>query len=193
MLISSISDSVSQTNPIDIFPWDDNFNTGLAKVDEQHRRLVQLLNAIASHIAFRSDIPQLNEIFDELSDYAIYHFQTEEAIWHEFFDDDISKVEHRNTHASFVEQVARLKDCQVSKSKSQIVEGALDFLVRWLASHILESDRYMAYTVLAMKDGLTLNEAKLRAKEQMGGTNRCYLNDLLHTFRQYVTLDAGAC
>ena len=179
MLISSISDSVSQSNPIDIFPWDDNFNTGLAKVDEQHRRLVQLLNAIASHIAFRSDIPQLNEIFDELSDYAIYHFQTEEAIWHEFFDDDISKVEHRNAHASFVEQVARLKDCQVSKSKSQIVEGALDFLVRWLASHILESDRYMAYTVLAMKDGLTLNEAKLRAKEQMGGTTRTLIDVIL--------------
>ncbi len=179
MLTSSISDSVSQSNPIDIFPWDDNFNTGLAKVDEQHRRLVQLLNAIASHIAFRSDIPQLNEIFDELSDYAIYHFQTEEAIWHEFFDDDISKVEHRNAHASFVEQVARLKDCQVSKSKSQIVEGALDFLVRWLASHILESDRYMAYTVLAMKDGLTLNEAKLRAKEQMGGTTRTLIDVIL--------------
>lgn len=182
MLTSSISDSVSQTNSIDIFPWDDNFKTGLAKVDEQHRRLVQLLNVIASHVAFRSDIPQLNEIFDELSDYAVYHFQTEEAIWHEFFDDDISKVEHRNTHASFVEQVARLKEGQVSKSKSQIVEGALDFLVRWLASHILESDRYMAYTVLAMKDGLTLNEAKLRAKEQMGGTTRTLIDIILSIY-----------
>jgi hemerythrin-like metal-binding protein len=84
MLISSISDPVSQTNSIDIFPWDDNFNTGLAKVDEQHRRLVQLLNLLASHVAFRSDIPQWNEIFDELSDYAVYHLQTEETIWHEF-------------------------------------------------------------------------------------------------------------
>ncbi|MDD1643815.1 MAG: PAS domain S-box protein, partial [Methylococcaceae bacterium] len=188
MLISSISDPVSQTNSIDIFPWDDNFNTGLAKVDEQHRRLVQLLNVLASHVAFRSDIPQWNEIFDELSDYAVYHLQTEETIWHEFFVDDISEVKHRNSHASFIEEVERLKAGQASKPKSQVVEDALDFLVRWLASHILESDRYMAYTVLAMKEGMTLNEAKLHAQEQMGGATQTLVDIILSV---YSTLSAN--
>ncbi|OYV15157.1 MAG: hypothetical protein CG439_2926, partial [Methylococcaceae bacterium NSP1-2] len=188
MLISSISDSVSQTNLIEIFPWDDNFNTGLAKVDEQHRRLVQLLNVLASHVAFRSDIPQWNEIFDELSDYAVYHLQTEETIWHEFFVDDISEVKHRNSHASFIEEVERLKAGQASKPKSQVVEDALDFLVRWLASHILESDRYMAYTVLAMKEGMTLNEAKLHAQEQMGGATQTLVDIILSV---YSTLSAN--
>ena len=41
-------------NSIDIFPWDDNFNTGLPTVDEQHRKLVALLNALAGHVAFKS-------------------------------------------------------------------------------------------------------------------------------------------
>lgn len=51
---------------IDIFPWDDNFNTGLTEIDEQHRKLVQLLNALASHVAFRKDPEGLKAVFDEL-------------------------------------------------------------------------------------------------------------------------------
>jgi diguanylate cyclase (GGDEF)-like protein/PAS domain S-box-containing protein/hemerythrin-like metal-binding protein len=143
---------------------------------------VQLLNLLASHVAFRSDIPQWNEIFDELSDYAVYHLQTEETIWHEFFVDDISEVKHRNTHASFIEEVERLKAGQASKPKSRVVEDALDFLVRWLVSHILKSDRYMAYTVLAMKEGMTLNEAKLHAQEQMGSATQTLVNIILSIY-----------
>jgi PAS domain-containing protein len=33
--------------------------------------LVQLLNLLASHLAFRPDIPQLNVILDKLTDYTI--------------------------------------------------------------------------------------------------------------------------
>ncbi|MDD1611758.1 MAG: hemerythrin domain-containing protein, partial [Methylococcaceae bacterium] len=109
-------------NSIDIFPWDDNFNTGLVKVDEQNRRLVQLLNLLASHTAFSSNISQLEELFDELSDHAVYHFQTEETTWQDFFFDDISVVEHRSTHASFIEEIERLKVSQAAKPKSQVVE-----------------------------------------------------------------------
>ena len=28
----------------DIFTWDDNFNTGIPKIDEQHKKLVKLLS-----------------------------------------------------------------------------------------------------------------------------------------------------
>ena len=73
---------------IDIFPWDDNFDTGLPSIDAQHRKLVELLNKLASHVAFRSDPAQLGAVFDELSDYTVYHFETEEVIWHQYFAAD---------------------------------------------------------------------------------------------------------
>jgi diguanylate cyclase (GGDEF)-like protein/hemerythrin-like metal-binding protein/PAS domain S-box-containing protein len=189
MLTSSISDSALQANSIDIFPWDSNFNTGLAKVDEQHRRLVKLLNTLACYVAFRTDIPQLNTIFNELSEYAVYHFQTEEAIWREFLPDDVFEVEHRKAHASFIAEIERLKTGQSSKPKSQVIEDALEFLARWLAFHILESDRYMAYTVSAIKEGMPLNEAKLRAREQMGDSTRILINIILSI---YSTLSANS-
>jgi len=180
--------SSSHFTIIDIFPWDDNFNTGLATVDEQHRRLVQLLNLLAGYLAYRADAPLLKEVFAELSDYAVYHFQTEEAIWHEFFGDDPSEAEHRKAHSSFINEIERLKAKQVSKPSSQVYQDIVHFLARWLAAHILEADCYMAYTVLAMQEGKTLNEAKLYAQQQMQGAIRSLITIVLSV---YHTLSAN--
>lgn len=169
-------------NSIDIFPWDDNFNTGLPKVDEQHRKLVQLLNLLASHVAFQTAIEQLNDIFDELAAYTIYHFQTEEEIWKAYLGDDPVEVEHRATHARFVAEVARLKAELGLKPLAQLAEEALAFLARWLASHILETDRYMAYAVLAMQEGQSRDAAKRQAKEQMGGATRALIDIILSIY-----------
>ena len=169
-------------NTIDIFPWDNNFNTGLPTVDEQHRKLVQLLNKLASQIAFKTDATQLNLVLNALADYTVYHFQTEEALWHEHFADDPLESEHQAVHAHFVAEIARLKAELGVKPLAQLVEDALAFLARWLASHILETDRYMAYTLLAMQEGMSRDAAKQRAKEQMGGTTRTLIDIILTTY-----------
>jgi hemerythrin-like metal-binding protein len=119
-------------NLIDIFPWDDNFSTGLPTVDDQHRKLVQLLNSLASHVAFRSDVRELGLLFDELADYTVYHFETEEGIWHEFLKGDPLEQAHRSTHASFINEVVRFKVLLGSTAQHQLAEEALGFLARWL-------------------------------------------------------------
>lgn len=167
---------------IDIFPWDDNFNTGLLKVDEQHRKLVQLLNMLASHVAFKADDFQLSRLFDELAAYAVYHFETEEAIWRNFLADDPAELDHRVTHQSFVDEVSRLKAALGSTSEDRLAEEALGFLARWLASHILETDRYMAYAVLGMQKGMSRDLAKRQATEQMGGATRALIDIILSIY-----------
>ncbi|MDP3539190.1 MAG: bacteriohemerythrin [Azonexus sp.] len=169
-------------NSIDIFPWDDNFNTGLATVDEQHRKLVQLLNTLASHVAFHSDIPELDLLFDELANYTVYHFETEEGIWHQFLAGDPAESSHRATHISFVNEVVRFKAALGSTARHQLAEEALGFLARWLASHILETDRYMAYAVQALQEGLPRDAAKVRAKELMGGATRALIDIILSIY-----------
>jgi hemerythrin-like metal-binding protein len=167
---------------IDIFPWDDNFNTGLPNVDEQHRKLVDLLNLLASYVAFGADIPRLNAIFDELSAYAVYHFETEEAIWHRYLADDPEEVEHKQIHARFIETVQSLRAGQGSQSIAQTTEDALSFLVRWLVSHILQTDRRMAYVVHALQNGQTLDEARRSAEEKMGGATRAMIDIILSIY-----------
>jgi len=89
----------------EIFPWNDNFKTGIADIDEQHHRLVDLVNLLASHLTHMSDIPALNTIFTELSEYAVYHFRTEEDIWSQYFPGDELETEHKQSHQSFIETV----------------------------------------------------------------------------------------
>ena len=97
-------------NSIDIFPWNENFNTGITLIDEQHKMLVQLLNQLASHVAFQADIPTLSAIFDQLADYAVYHFQAEEMIWHEYLSEDPMEAKHKLVHNGFIQAVQNLKE-----------------------------------------------------------------------------------
>ena len=156
---------------IDIFPWDDNFNIGLKKVDEQHRKLVEILNRLATHIAYGSNEEDLSKIFDELASYTVYHFQTEEAIWHEYFPEDVLSLEHKKIHQKFVETVQSFKDEESSKPFAKLADEVIVFLAKWLASHILDSDRHLGYIVFAMQKGLTLEKAKIQAKEEMSNSS----------------------
>ncbi len=173
---------VRRVKSIDIFPWNENFNTGVAKIDEQHGKLVQLLNLLASHVAFEADIPALNEIFDELADYAVYHFQTEEAIWHQYFPGDVLESSHKHTHTDFIDNVIRLRGDGNCKPEETVINDVLAFLTRWLVSHILENDRYLAMVVLAMQQGMPLAEAKAQATLQMSGSSKTLIDIILSIY-----------
>jgi hemerythrin-like metal-binding protein len=167
---------------IDVFPWDDNFNIGLPEVDAQHRRLVVLINRLVSHVAFGLDKLELDKIFDELVAYTDYHFTTEEAVWHEYLAGDAEEEGHLRGHGEFVTSLFRLKTEQAGKSEADSTGDTLDFLVRWLVAHILESDRHAANIVLGRQAGLSLADAKARAKEQMSGTNRAMIDIILSIY-----------
>ena len=167
---------------IDIFPWNENFNTDIPTIDAQHKVLVQILNRLASHVAFKSDIPALNVIFDELTDYAVYHFQTEEAIWSEHLGDDPMDAAHKAIHNSFLSAVIQIQTDESTKPVGVVVEEVLSFLTRWLASHILENDRYLAKLVLAMQSGMALEPAKRHATVQMGGSTKVLIEIILSIY-----------
>ena len=65
---------------LEVFPWNTNFETGFARIDEQHRVLVDLLNQLANTLIQEQPV-EINQAFKALADYADHHFDTEEAIW----------------------------------------------------------------------------------------------------------------
>lgn len=166
----------------EIFPWNDNFETGIAEIDVQHRRLIQLLNLLASHLVYRSDPPTLISVFNELADYAVYHFQTEEAIWNQYFTGDESEAKHKQAHESFIESVVALKTEEQSKSMEEVLEDTLSFLTHWLAFHILDSDKHLARIVLAMQSGQPLEQAKLQAERDMAGAMKILVETILSMY-----------
>ena len=167
---------------LEIFPWNENFATGFPQIDEQHQRLVQLLNRLASSLAYQSDIHTLSNIFNELAEYAVYHFQTEENVWHQFLAGDAWEAAHKKAHENFVSDVLRLKDEEKSKSLSEVFEEVVSFLTHWLVFHILETDKRMSMVALAVQSGMPLEQAKQHANQQMTGSMKVMIETILSMY-----------
>lgn len=171
----------------DIFPWNENFNTNLEEVDQQHQVLVKLLNQLASHVAFKSEALTLKEIFSELMDYTAYHFQHEETIWSEYLAGDPIEVAHRKMHRSFIDMVVDKSKKISSEDQDAIIEELLSYLTRWLATHILETDRYMAAVVQFQRSGLPVEDAKKAATESLSGNTKALIELILSIYESLST------
>ncbi|MCL4432693.1 MAG: bacteriohemerythrin [Epsilonproteobacteria bacterium] len=163
----------------EIFPWTSNFETGIELIDDQHKKLVDILNQLAAHLANRCDEIKLNEIFDELADYANYHFQSEEKIWSEYFHEDEWYINHEHTHGSFIDEIVALRNNTNSIPLDDVVYDVVTFLSKWLAYHILDTDKRMALAVKNIQSGYALQEAKADASEKMAGFMQVVIETVL--------------
>lgn len=167
----------------EIFPWNDNLETGIRLIDDQHKKLVQILNHLASHLANRSHSITLNTVFDELADYADYHFNSEEQIWRSYLTEhDDSVTEHTQTHSDFFAEIQRLKNEGSSEDSDECIRDIVSFLSKWLAFHILDSDKKMAVTCLGIETGMSVEEAKLNASLEMSGAAKVLIDTVLNMY-----------
>ena len=135
------------------FQWNACFITGLHDVDEQHHRLVDLINRFGELIMDRDGATDvsLDSVFLALADYSRYHFDDEEALMVAERLDPRDVAEHKKIHAGFLSEVIRLhaaatKDIEASRY-------LLQFLTHWLAYHILGTDQIMVRKIAAIRGG----------------------------------------
>lgn len=178
MLQELVDDEVDQGDHFEVFPWNRNFETGIAKIDEQHRTLVNLLNKLAKTLV-NNHFVEVNAAFKELTDYASQHFSDEEEVWAKYFKNDQWLTSHQISHASFLPKVVEIKNEGDGKALSDIVEHIIKFLIRWLAFHIIDSDKRLAIVVDAVDAGKTLTEAKEIAEVKMSGAMRVLIETIL--------------
>lgn len=180
--IDMTDENIFMAANIDIFPWNKNFETGITIIDEQHKKLLELVNLLAKHFVHQSDSLTLNTIFDELTAYTVYHFETEEAIWHEYFEEDELEIAHKDTHKKFIDEITELRSHQTVESPEQVIEEVLSFLTQWLAFHILDNDKRMAKTILAIQNGASLEEAKRESESEMTGAMKVLISTVLSMY-----------
>lgn len=169
----------SSPNVVEIFPWNENFETGIEEIDNQHKRLVALLNTLVGHLAFQLDSPEVEQVFSELKDYTVLHFSSEERIWNRYFNGDAWEKWHKDAHEDFVAKILELKANADGKTMDAVLEGIVTFLTHWLALHIIESDRRMAKVVLSLPSGISLERAKELANQEMSGATRVLIDTVM--------------
>jgi len=176
-----------ETKFFEIFPWDKNFETGINLIDDQHKKLVDILNQLAAHLANLSSVNELDKIFDELADYADYHFKCEEGIWSKYFKEDEWFKEHEKTHGSFIQEVIEIKNNKENKPFDDVIYDIVIFLSKWLAYHILDTDKRMAKTVLKVKSGVPLDDAKNQSNLDMSGSMQTHIETVLSMYSSIST------
>lgn len=162
----------------EIFHWNPNFDTGIAIIDEQHKNLVDLLNKLAGCLVQENDV-EFTQIFAELAAYASLHFETEEAIWVSYFNNDSWLKSHQDSHTSFLPTVFELKVSQADKPTKESLREILKFVIRWLIYHIIESDKRMAIVVQNMEIGVSFEDAKKISSEKMLDSNKVLIETIL--------------
>src|SRR5450830_556880 len=157
------------------FVWNERFETGIASVDEQHRRLVEFVNEMGEVLIDGSSTDKsINDIFSKLAEYALYHFADEERLMTEVGLMQSSVELHQLHHQQFVTQLTGMwKGRADLVNPAEVLHG---FLSSWLAFHILEEDQSMARQLTLIAQGITAQDAFFREQVQADNSSAVLLS-----------------
>jgi hemerythrin len=166
------------------FQWGDNYLTGISVVDEQHQKLVDLINEMGDQLLHLDiDASEVEATFSSLASYAKYHFTEEQGIMAQVGLDKRHVDSHIESHRQFLKEVAALHSA-VSPSNLASVESLLDFLIHWLAFHILVTDKNMANQIEAVNAGKSSEQAYLQEEREVNRTTEPLITALNGLFHQ---------
>jgi len=130
--------------------WHDGFSVGVAKLDSQHRKLMDMINKMIENPLTDTRSETIADILTEMTNYAIRHFETEEKLLsaHDYPRFDI----HKQMHTTF--RINTVEFCfQTTAGVETVPESVFNFLRDWLVNHILEED--MKYSKFLNEKGVS--------------------------------------
>lgn len=132
--------------------WQENFRLGDKNVDNQHRKLFELLSEIVGSCLDGSDIEKLQQTLDFLVEYTVRHFYDEESLQVQYSYPDYKR--HKQLHEEFKATVtAIVEEFQRNGSSAKLSEDVNKTVVKWLTNHIMNEDK---------KVGAFLHEERMR-------------------------------
>ncbi len=134
---------------MDIINWRNEFSVGVKQMDEQHKKLLGMINRLIEEQHTLTDPETIAELLTEMTDYAQTHFRAEEYLMAEYGYDQKSRQEEQ--HQKFIDKT--ISFCSASDMGPNILSVALlDYLGTWLVGHILKED--MKYKEFFRSKGL---------------------------------------
>ena len=141
--------------------WSPELDTGIDVIDQQHRRIVDYINAL--EVANQAhDRQAVGDTLDELVDYTMSHFAFEESLQEEAGYAYCKP--HKRVHELFVRRVGDYVERH--RLGEEIGEELYHLLTTWLVNHIRRDDADYVGAVKATMVGIA-NER--REKKEEGG------------------------
>lgn len=120
--------------------FDDTLKTGDARVDEQHRMLVETFNELQDASLDSLGAEVVAPLLHQLHDYTIQHFTAEQELMARSRFPAAEMLEHVEEHRVLTDRVRQLIT-EYSAGGFESVLPLASLLQDWLAQHIRQSDR----------------------------------------------------
>lgn len=118
--------------------WSPALSVGVTQIDDQHRRLVGMLNDLHDAMKARRGREALGAVLDGLIAYTVEHFTAEEALMQASRFTQLPT--HRIEHDKLKRQVGDLQR-RHRAGEVTITLDTMNFLRDWLSAHIQRSDK----------------------------------------------------
>jgi len=129
--------------------WKSEYSTGIDSIDQQHKKLVNLINQMQTAVDYSTGEEFEREALDELVSYTMTHFGYEEKLME---DNGYPGYEpHKAEHEKMVKQVDSVLS-EYKQNPAQAMQHAHDFLRDWLINHINGIDK--AYSSFLIGKGV---------------------------------------
>lgn len=143
---------------MEIIQWNSKLETGIDVIDQQHKRIVDYINAL--RIAqVKGDRGAVAKTIDDVIDYTQSHFGFEEALMEDAGYPLLNA--HKRVHELFIRRVAVLH--QRFKSGEDIAQDLHNVLARWLISHIQTEDRHYVGAVKEKMVGVVAGQGRRKS------------------------------
>ncbi len=129
--------------------WNNKYCVGISIIDEQHKKLFGFLNKTIDAKEHSDNKEELKEVLEEMTQYALEHFETEEAYMREFNYPECRY--HSEEHYRFFNKTIAYFD-RVVNGDYHISNELIEYLKQWLVNHIQVCDRQ--YIECFKKNGL---------------------------------------
>ena len=118
--------------------WNDSFSVNVRKIDQEHKKLVEMVNELTDAMKSGQGKDILGKILDGLISYTASHFQTEENYFQQVKYPHAAA--HKKEHADFVQKVTEFKK-DFEEGRATVSVNILQFLSKWLQNHIKGTDQ----------------------------------------------------
>ena len=128
------------------FEWDEKYSVKVPTVDNEHKKLFELINGFYAAIANKGANSALLELVEGLRAYTVYHFTHEEKMMQQARYGGLAT--QQAAHKSFVDKVTDIQK-RIQDGKLVVSMEMTSFLKSWLTEHILKLDTKYSESMMA--------------------------------------------
>jgi len=128
---------------MDFFELSENEKLGIQVLDDQHKRLIQIMSNLYKALIDGNGNRVVSFILDDLLEYTYYHLETEEKYMHDILHPVF--LQHKIEHEEFVAKLVRIKE-KICEEEAKLTIESVTTLKNWWKQHIAECDLLLRNT-----------------------------------------------